>query len=327
MTHPIAAYAAHAYAAGWAVSGGPMTDRVKAGSAAAVHVAQQHPDHPQILEVALHLGKLEGIWATIYRRREHLTAAHLETVTAAWRKAMKALDFSRLITRYRAGQFLEADPQLQARRQDARQTALGFLSAIHYTDTYPHLQAAVADALRAGRAEGHVGASRVLTSRTLREADDDWTIDFTRYYDQLELLDDWPALSDRWIQNIIDGASTDLGNRLAALTRDGASYEEMLAAAQDVVDGTDVKALSTLIDYAMGDALVQGSLDLYASENVSSVDWLDAGDGRVCPRCADNAANGPYRVAGFPDCPAHPYCRCSPAPSATALTALTPEGA
>ena len=324
---PISSYAVEAYAAGWARSGGPMTSRVKAGAVAASRLAADHARHPGILEVALHLGRLEGIWATVYERRERLTADHTALILAAWRQAIRSLDVGTFITRYRAAEFLEADLELAARRATARRSALGLLSAIHFTDSYPHLQAVVADAVRAGRAEGYVAAQRILASRTPTEAEDDWSIDFAGYYNQLELLDDWPALSDRWIQRLIDGASTDLGNRLAALARDGADYQTMLNAASDVLDGGDVRAVSTLIDYAMGDALVQGSLNLYASENVRTVDWLDAGDGRVCPRCADNAANGPYPVAGFPDCPAHPFCRCSPAPVVSDLPALTPEGA
>ena len=68
--HPIAPYARTAYAQGWAASGGPMTARVKAGCVAAVEHAIAHAEDPRILEVMLHLGRLEGAWALIYQRRE-----------------------------------------------------------------------------------------------------------------------------------------------------------------------------------------------------------------------------------------------------------------
>src|SRR5947209_8774166 len=52
----IAGYARHAFAAGWARSGGPMTERVKAACQVAVQLAYEHAHDPGILEVALDLG-------------------------------------------------------------------------------------------------------------------------------------------------------------------------------------------------------------------------------------------------------------------------------
>lgn len=319
-------YATAAYAAGWAASCGPMTDRAKAGAVAIRQVAESATCGPEIVELALHLGKLEGIWATVYKRREELVARHLVQVGNAWAKAVAALDLAKFIRKFRNGSFTEADPQLKASRLDARQAALGLLSAIHYTDQYQALQDALADAIRSGRAEGQVVASRVHAARATAETTDEWSVQFDRYYGQLELLDDWPGLADRWVQKIIDGAAADLGARLAALARDGASYQNMLDGAQEVIGATDIRALTTLVDYAMGDSLVQGSLDLYANSGVKTVDWLDAGDGRVCQICADNATGGPYTLTAFPACPAHPFCRCSPAPTVAATT-TAPEGA
>lgn len=327
--HPIEAVAREAYAAGWALSGGPMTDRVRAGCAAAVQLAVEHCDDPGILEVTLKLGSLEGVWATVYERREQLIADHIAAVTKRWHTCVGELDLAKAITRYRAAVFMgeAADPQLAARRADAKQAAFGYLSGIHYTDGYPHLQEAVGDALRAGRAEGHVTAQRIhaahASSAPAQESSgDELAIDFSRYYDQLALLDDWPALADPWIQRLIDGASTDLGNTLAALSRDGASYEDMLAAADDLFGSGDVRAVSALMDYAMSDALTNASVDLYASEGVGSYDVLTAADSRVCKACLDAESSNPYPVTQSPPVPSHPGCRCAVAPSSASITTL-----
>lgn len=349
---PIAALAREAYAAGWALSGGPMTDRVRAGATAAAHLAIENSSDPGILEVTLHLGHLEGVWATVYERRENLIADHTVAVTRVWKTAFHELDVSKAITRYRAVAFpaesydyminhggyagangLEvltaeaADPMLATRRAEAKSAALGLLSGIHYTDTYPKLQARVADALRAARAEGHISAQHIHAEHKPQEAagDDTWAVEFDNYYEQLGLLDDWPALADSWIQNLVDGASTDLGNTLAAMTRDGASYEDMLAAADDLLGSGDVRAVSTLLDYAMSDAITQASVDLYASEGVAQYDILTAGDSRVCQRCLDLEADNPYPVTQSPGVPAHPGCRCAAAPSASSIRALMPQ--
>jgi hypothetical protein len=217
---------------------------------------------------------------------------------------------------------------LAARRAEARQAALGLLSGVHYADAYPILRGKVADALRAARAEGHVSAQRILATRHPKESTpDDWAVDFERYYDQLELLADWPALADAWIQRLVDGASTDLGNLLAAMARDGASYEDMLDAAMDLLDSTDVRAVSMLLDYAMSDAITQASVDLYASERVASFDVLTAGDSRVCNACQEAEAANPYTITSSPPTPLHPGCRCVVAPSMSAINALMPKEA
>src|SRR5579859_1645562 len=58
----IAEQAREAYAEGWARTGGPLTDRVKAGCIAAVEMAREHPHDAGILEATLRLGSLEGTW-------------------------------------------------------------------------------------------------------------------------------------------------------------------------------------------------------------------------------------------------------------------------
>jgi hypothetical protein len=308
----LAAAAREAFAAGWALSGGPMTDRVRAGALAAVHLACEHADDPHILEVTLKLGQLEGVWATVYERREQLIADHTKTVTKIWRSLIHGLDARRLITRYRADQFMPteaADPLLNIRRGEAKTAALGYLNGVHYADGYDQLRDAVADALRSARAEGWTSGKHIHAEHTPKETvADPWAVDFTHYYDQLRLLDDWPALADRWIQTLIDGAGTDLGNMLATMSRDGASYEDMLSGAEDLLGSGDVRAVSTLLDYAMSDAITQGSVNLYASEGVRQYDVLTAGDSRVCTRCQDAEAENPYPVGQSPPIPSHPMC-------------------
>jgi hypothetical protein len=51
----LADLAREAYAAGWALSGGPMTRRVQLGCLAAVQAALEHADDPHVLEAALQI--------------------------------------------------------------------------------------------------------------------------------------------------------------------------------------------------------------------------------------------------------------------------------
>jgi 2'-5' RNA ligase len=73
-----------AYAAGWALSGGPMTARVKAGCAAAIIEAVTRPDDPDALEAATRLGHLEGTHALTAARRTDLLRRHQTAILVAW---------------------------------------------------------------------------------------------------------------------------------------------------------------------------------------------------------------------------------------------------
>ena len=46
-------------------------------------------------------------------------------------------------------------------------------------------------------------------------------------------------------------------------------------------------------------------------EGVEKVDFLTAGDARVCPTCSALEANNPYPVADAPRPAIHPFCRCT----------------
>ena len=66
-------------------------------------------------------------------------------------------------------------------------------------------------------------------------------------------------------------------------------------------------------------AMGQAALDRYEEMGVPGTEWLRAPDDRVCPTCAKNAAHGPVPLgenypSGHPFPPAHPNCRCVPAP-------------
>ncbi|MHB9861970.1 phage portal protein [Streptomyces sp. YIM S03343] len=66
-------------------------------------------------------------------------------------------------------------------------------------------------------------------------------------------------------------------------------------------------------------AVSQASLRTYLANGIESVEWVSAGDGRVCNLCADNAEAGPRRPGTFfPNGqtapPGHPWCRCALVP-------------
>jgi SPP1 gp7 family putative phage head morphogenesis protein len=311
----LVAAAREAYAAGWALSGGPMTDRVRAGSVAAIDMACEHADDPHILEVTLQLGSLEGAWALVYDRREQLIADHVEKVTAIWRAITKHLDVDAMVARLReqAGLREAVNPQTLAEATAAAQRLLrGVLDDNRYTD----LRDAVTDALLAGAAEGCAAALAVAAEQQPTESrfgtiGFDFDLAFQHAYDTLDRADFPP---DPWIARILAGNANDVGHILADLIAEGAPYDDMVDAVRGLTGSTDIRAVRTFIDQAVSAALNRGAVDLYTSEGVRQYDVLTAGDTRVCPRCVQIEGDNPYPVSTQPLVPSHPLCRCAVAP-------------
>jgi hypothetical protein len=312
--HPIVPYARTAYAQGWAASGGPMTERVKAGCVAAIDYAIEHADEPDVLEVTLKLGSLEGAWALVYQRREKLIATHIATVTGIWRTITRRLDVAAMVTAIRSqagpAETAPTKADLQARSTAAVQR---LLLGVYLDPDYRTLQAAIGDALLAGTAEGRAAALAVAAEQQPRESrfgtiGFDFDLAFDHAYASLD-RQDWAALA--WIERIIKGNASDVGHALADLAAEGAPYSDMVGTVRELTGSGDVRAVSMFIDQAMSTALNQGAVDLYRSEGVTSYSVLTAGDSRVCKKCEQDEADNPYPVSQSPPVPEHPMCRCA----------------
>lgn len=335
----IEAAARDAFAAGWALSGGPMTPRVRAGCAAAIATARQHANDPHVLEVTLKLGSLEGTWAQVFDRRDRLAAAHTAAVTAIWRQlvhghlrtAVRAFRHATAATATADGMYYvesagpggaddltvlrtanesggKPDPdRFKAAALDAARVLLGALVLDHAWDS---LRRAVRNVIAAGRAEGAVDAVAIAAERVGRVGLD-WDIAFDDAYRALRNLGDIWADADGWLGRMLDRATADLGRVLADGAESGASYEDMVADALDVLDSENVGAVKFIVDWALNTAMQHGALDLYGREGVAFVSWLTAGDDRVCPVCQANEDNSPFPINDYP-LKIHPWCRCVP---------------
>lgn len=305
-------YARTAYAQGWAATGGPMTDRVKAGCLAAVDFCCEHADDPGVLEVAIHLGQLEGVWATVFARRFKLMADMTNVLTPIWRKAMKSADIEGTITalRQRLG-LAETDDAAAKAKTAARELAMRMLSWIPATAEWQEMRTAMQQLIASGRAEGYADAIAIAGA----EADViglSFDIAFKDAYAAMVGLGDVWAESDVWLERMLGRAAIEFGRTLGELAASGATYEDMVAAATEVLDLTaeDADAVEFTVDWALSAGFSRGALDLYRSEGVQQVTWMTAGDSRVCPVCELNEADSPFLITDFPDMPAHPRCRC-----------------
>lgn len=310
--HPIESYARQAFAAGWASSGGPMTDRVKAASRAAVQMATEHAEDPRILEVTVHLGRLEGMWATLFHRREKLIAQYTTTVAQAWRPLITRRAFRDGIYQYRAAIGLTETTQTddKARKAAALTAATAMLQALVGAPGWANLRQAIRDAIAAGYAEGMVAAVAIAAEQASKTGLD-WDAAFQRAYQQLERLDTLWAGVDGWLGRLIARAAADLARALADQADSGATVDDMTTTATDLLSGNQIDAVGFTVDWAITAAAAAGAAALYQLAGATEVTWITVGDGRVCSTCDDNEANSPYTVDQVPEIPAHPRCRCT----------------
>ena len=312
----LAEAALEAFTTGWVLADGPLDERYLPRAIAAVTTALDYADDPGVLEVTLKIGQLAGAWAKVFARREKLTTERAAAILAIWRKAMGHLSLRAAIARWwRTASLSAADGQKAATRADATQAATGWLRGIVDTDEYPELQAELTDALTAAMAEGKAGSLAVAAEQAgTKGAGYDFDAAYKDYYSQLADLPDLPLMAQEWIDRMIGGAASDVGRVLSNLAMDDASPGEMAGAVGDLLGAEDTGAVALFTDWALGSAMAQASLSLYQDENAQQIAWLTAADERVCVQCQDYEDNGPYSPAQFPDCPAHPRCRCTPSP-------------
>ena len=314
MADPLADAVRRSYATGWALSGGPMTPRVKAGCEAAVTEALRHRGDPRILEVTLDLGHLEGTWAEVYRRREDLTAARIAQITRIWRRLVRRLD----VKAFAAGWLHQARmPREAAAPQDKAAAAgalLAWLRQILDDPGYADLAAAITTALADAMAEGRTALLAVAADQAKADGFD-WDTAYAAMRAAYADLEADPDIAGPVIQAILSGVAWNAGQALAAAIGSAATDAEAVAAAADAIDGADVAGLDLAVDTAMGQAMGQGALALAAAEGIQ-LNWMSAGDERVCYKCEANEAGGPYDPGDFPDLPAHPRCRCCSSPAA-----------
>lgn len=314
MSHPIAPYAREAFAAGWASTPAPMTDRVRAGCTAAVALAAEHCDDPRILEATLQLGQLEGMWATVFDRRERLHKRTERQALAAWRRAIADIDTAAVLDRYQ--QAVAENPPPGDTIPEQRQhyidlalplliTALGALAGMQ---AWKQLGEGLAADAKLARAEGRTAATAVLDAEHAQPTS--WSATLASHIHDLadaEADDTTTALADA-----VTGTAWDLARLLARSALDGmlrsvlSDFAAMLRAGRGLMRALD-QFTSRIYNAGMADAYT-------AADPEALVAWVTAGDGRVCPDCQDLEDNGPYAPADVPDAP-HPGCRCTTAPA------------
>ncbi|NUR01362.1 MAG: phage portal protein [Streptomyces sp.] len=105
-----------------------------------------------------------------------------------------------------------------------------------------------------------------------------------------------------------------------ALAR-GAEYGDSPTAIAAAIEGllSNPSRAEMIATTELNRAVSRASLGSYIRNGIESVEWISAGDGRVCNICADNVEGGPRRPGSFFPSgvtapPGHPWCRCALVP-------------
>lgn len=306
--HPIESYARQAFAAGWAASGGPMTERVRAGCTAAVQLAVESAADPSVLKATVDLGRLEGMWALLFQRRDILLAQHTAAITKAWRPLVSRERINSGVEQFRSrlGLAEATDTTVKA---EATAAAQAMLHGITDEPGFADLRARLLDAITAGRAEGMVDAVALAAERAHRDGLD-WDTGFAAAYAEIQRLEDMTAQADTWLRRLVDRAAADLASVLADHAAKGTTTADVSRSAYDAVAGKNIPAVEFAADWAITTVASVGVLDVLRSEGVAFADWVTVGDNVVCPTCKDNEDGNPWPLHDFPSFPAHPRCRC-----------------
>jgi hypothetical protein len=134
---------------------------------------------------------------------------------------------------------------------------------------------------------------------------------------------------------IIDSAAADAARKLAALTADGASEEEMEKEAESVTTGGAVRSVLNWAQQALWSAIGTAALRLWAAVGTAdgsaqTVNWWTS-SGNPCATCQANEAGSPYAPTDVPAYIAHINCMCyleatGPVPSSFLASFLSGDG-
>jgi hypothetical protein len=257
----------------------------------------------------------------VYARQEALYARHARKARTAWRKAVKGLDLAALIAAFRRAALMadgsaapgtdHESPQAakhhkQELKKLARSMASGFLVGVNDQPDYSGLLAAVTAALTAASGEGTASALAISAAAAGYSG---FAWDKAAGDGRSE---PHAATVTGWIARMIAGAVTGLASALTAGAVAGAAPDAMLAAAALVL--RKAASVTAFLDQAMASAISGAIAFAYgALGGIESLDFVTAGDGKVCARCGACADASPYSPRDYPGSQ-HPGCRCIPQP-------------
>lgn len=301
--------ALRAYVSGWAASGGPLTDRVRAGARVAAQLAESDPGRDGVMEATLRLGHMEGTWAAVFGRRDQLHDREGARLAKVWADLIDGVDVDTLV-------------------DDAQDAAAGFTGDVEHraalgtfvagyvvaalreregTDGWQALRQGLRDAVADAVAEGAVDALALSADRAGYLGFDYAAAHTDMLAAVAEREDLWTA-TDRALHQAVQAVAARTGRGLLSRIIDGAPTGELQAWTRD--DLATSPGFAVEVRYALDQALAGSMWALYQRGNVDKVNFVTVGDGQVCAPCRAAESKNPYPIFDLPVLPMHYGCRC-----------------
>lgn len=197
----------------------------------------------------------------------------------------------------------QGDNDRKNRLKAAAAAAIGWLLAhVRQSRQEAALLEALTEAVREGMAEGATAA--VLLAAEQAGASGDPALIYAARLSEAVVPD---GTATQVETAILSGATTDATRVLTKPDPAETGAGELVDAVTAELESTD-GAAALLTDVAVGRGFSAGMQGIWARLGGRAVDWVTAGDGRVCARCDALEAGSPYPLIGAPSAPAHPRC-------------------
>lgn len=298
--------ARRAYVAGWAATGAPLSDRVRAGCHATMALAETHPG---VVEATLRLGHMEGTWALIFARRDDLHDRAARDAGKLWADLVDQVDVDQLV-----GDAEDAAAGFDGTAEHRTALAtivggylLGALRALSADPGWADLRQVVHDAVADAVAEGQANAAAIAADMAGGVGFDHDAAHADARAPVEDRADTW-SVTDVALNTAVASTASTVGRRLVNAVTAGQSSTEL----QDMLAGTLREGLAVAVElrHAIDAALAASMWRLYQLAGMSTVGLVTVGDGRVCQACLDAETAGPYQIFEAPRLPMHYSCRC-----------------
>jgi hypothetical protein len=312
LTSDLATAARDAFQAGWILTA-PPGECTEAQLDAAAAVAEDFADDPGVLEATLKLGQLQGIYATVYARQDDLYDQENGKARKIWAEIIASLALAALLASFRRIALAGADPHPAALKALAAAFASAMLAGITTSALYAEFLTELTAALTAAAGEGHASALAVAAAQAGHTGFD---------WDQAAQdgqRDPGPDIVAALAAAIIAGAITDLAATMAAaviVEEPGATATTaagLLAAIMKAMNAA--RSVKVYLTHGMTGAVSAAMQGVYDQAGVILLNFITAGDDRVCPECDAIEKDNPYLPGLIPAPPRHVNCRCITMPA------------
>lgn len=295
-----------AFADGYALFSADLTPRGYGALAGLLRLAEAWDD--DFIGFAEAIGALEGLYATLWTRRDRLSLLLQNDVEEWVEHFADVLDKDEIVRLVNSA----TQEASQEQHQDVRELLVAYLTAVlaNHEHEAQELHDLLLKNLTASFAEGRVSGTALLAHRNGEAVDDLDDLYDSTFKVAKAHSDQFAESTNRAAGAAVGGIAGDIARHLTGSTANDSEKSKQVAIV--VAAGVGAYVYS---EFAAQGTYVDGQEATYSRSGVGSIDFLTVGDGRVCEECMGAEAGNPYELGMSPAPPLHVGCRCWLSPS------------